>query len=91
MNEELNKRIRTLIRQKRKEKGINQAQLGEMIGLSRTSVVNIEQGTQQLTIENLYLFAQKFGCSVYSLLPDTKPKIRLKLVRESVVVGIALA
>lgn len=79
MNQDMNKRIGLIIRSKRKEAGITQADLGELIGISRTSIVNIESGNQSLTIENLYLIAEKLKCPVHGLIPNVKPRFRLTL------------
>lgn len=78
MNYSIRQRIAKIIREKRKSKGINQENFAKMVDLSRTSIVNIEKGNHGITIENLYLFAEKLECSVHELIP--KPKIRLKLL-----------
>jgi transcriptional regulator with XRE-family HTH domain len=43
------------IRQRREELGLTQEELGESLGLSRTSVTNIERGRQRLLIDQFQL------------------------------------
>lgn len=76
MNIELNKLIGNIIKEKRKSLKIRQDVLAEKINLSRTSIVNIEKGNQQLTLENLFELSKVFKCTMQDLLP-VKPKIRL--------------
>ena len=48
----------------------------EEVGLTRTSIVNIEQGRQKVMIHTLYQLADVFGVPVTSLLPafdETSP------------------
>lgn len=52
------------IKVSRKQKGINQETLGELSGLSRTSIVNIEKGRQAPSIERLVLFARILDTNV---------------------------
>jgi DNA-binding XRE family transcriptional regulator len=70
---ELYKRIGLLIakaRRSRKGTVVTQAQLAEHIGISRTSMVNIERGHHKVSIHHLYTIAESLGVSVIDLLPD---------------------
>ena len=42
----------------RKEKGISQTALGNVIGITKASVSDLEHGRQSTTLENLYILAQ---------------------------------
>ena len=93
MNEYIRKTIGNNIRKIRKSRNLNQDDLSKMVDLSRTSIVNIEQGIQQLTIDNLYKIASVLNCNPHDIIPnETKPKIRLKLVKETItnVIGVSL-
>lgn len=53
------------IRKHRKKQGISQEDLGEMVGLSRVSIVNIEYGRNgDMPISHVYLFAKVLGVGV---------------------------
>ena len=54
----------------RKERGLFQEQLGELLGgVSKVSVSRAERGGQNFTINALYQYAEALGVSVLSLLP----------------------
>jgi DNA-binding XRE family transcriptional regulator len=58
-----------LIRDSRKAKGISQGRLAASVGLSRTSITNIERGRQKLLLHTLVDIARVLGVEPYSLLP----------------------
>ena len=55
----------------RKQKGISQKQLGEVIGLSNKAICTLENGTRETTFENLVLLAEFFHVSTDYLLGVT--------------------
>lgn len=57
--------IRTL----REARKLTQAKFAKQVGLSRTSVVNIEQHAQAITLLNLYRMAKALGVHPRRLLP----------------------
>ncbi len=57
------------MRQLRMERRLSQNDLAQAIGLSRTSVVNIEQGRQKILLHTLYDIADVFEVPVTDLLP----------------------
>ncbi len=57
---------------KREKAGMTQATLAEVIGMSRTSITNMEAGKQGPTVYGLVQIARALGCSVQSLLPNEK-------------------
>src|SRR5712692_8889437 len=66
------------VRRQRQRVGVKLSQdaLAKRVGLSRTSVTNIEKGRQQLPLHMLYSFADALGVEPASLLPDKKKLIR---------------
>lgn len=61
-----------LVREKRVGLGLTQLEVAKRVGLSRTSITNIELGRQQLPLHMLYLFADAVESDPISLLPDKK-------------------
>ncbi len=71
----------------RKFNNDTQEQLAKKIGLKRSSISNIEQGRQQVSLHLLYRISQVYSTEIYSLLPrvnDLAGKVSLELdnVRE---------
>lgn len=61
-----------LLRELRVSKKLTQLEVAEKVGLSRTSITNIELGRQQMPLHMLYLFASAVGTEPQTLLPDKK-------------------
>lgn len=57
------------IREGRVRAGLTQQDLGDEIGLSRTSITNIESGNQQASVWLLQLISVALDCSPAALLP----------------------
>lgn len=53
----------------RRNKGLKQMTLGRHLGLSRTSISNIERGDQRVSLELVYQAALCLGVSLEELLP----------------------
>ncbi len=66
------------IRARREALEITQAELGARIGLSRTSVTNIECGRQRLLIDQFCRMADVLGCEREDLLSAVKTGTRVK-------------
>ncbi|MDE0532824.1 MAG: helix-turn-helix transcriptional regulator [Albidovulum sp.] len=49
--------------------GLTQAKLGDAVGLSRTSITNIEKGRQHVSLHQLFGLARALKISPHSLLP----------------------
>src|SRR5437867_243891 len=62
------------IRRHRQRPGVDLSQdsLAKRVGLSRTSVTNVEKGRQQVPLHMLYVFADALGVEATALLPDKK-------------------
>ena len=63
------------LRDARKESGLTQKELGEMIGVTRQLITRIESGTQNITIETLQKLA---GALDYDFTIELKQKKRSK-------------
>lgn len=62
-------RIGHRIRRARLRLQFTQAQLGQAVGLTRTSIANIELGRQKIMVHTLFQFAEVLHVSVAQLLP----------------------
>jgi len=60
------------IRQAREAKGLSQAQLAAFVGLSRTSITNIEKGRQKFLLHTLAEIAATLGVEPHTLFPRRK-------------------
>jgi transcriptional regulator with XRE-family HTH domain len=67
---ELGKNIRRY--RQRTGVGLSQEALAKRVGLSRTSITNVEKGRQQLPLHMLYVLADALGVEPVALLPDRK-------------------
>jgi len=61
------------LREKRRARGMTQEQLGTRIGLSRASIVNIEQGRQQVLLHHVVAMAAATETSLGELLNPLEP------------------
>jgi transcriptional regulator with XRE-family HTH domain len=59
-----------LVREHREGQGMSQGALGKRIGLSRTSIANIESGRQRIPLHHLYRMADALGVKAHTLLPN---------------------
>lgn len=62
-------RIGKLVRAKREQAKLTQEELAQEVGLTRTSITNIEQGRQKIQIHTLYEIADALKIPPYALLP----------------------
>ena len=58
------------LRRARKSANLSQQSLADRVGLSRTSITNIERGRQRIPIHMLYMLANAVGVNPSDLLPD---------------------
>ena len=58
------------IRALREKAGLTQKELSEMCDISRASVVNIEQGRQNIVPVQIYSFAFSLKCRITEILPE---------------------
>ena len=59
-----------LLAQVRRKQGISQEMLADELGLSRTSITNIEKGRQPIQLHSLYLIARLLSVELKELLPS---------------------
>lgn len=70
------------LRDARRKAGITQAELGQRVGLSRTSITNIEYGRQRVTLDGFVQLAEAVGADPVSFLtPPLLQKPRISLAR----------
>jgi transcriptional regulator with XRE-family HTH domain len=65
--------IGSRIRSARTALGMSQDSLAEKVGLTRTSITNLENGRQQVPLHTLYALADSLGKTVHELIPDSGP------------------
>ena len=68
--EDLYQAVGQRIRRIREERRLTQAELAELVSLSRTSITNIEQGRQKLLLHTLYDIAAALTVKPADLLPE---------------------
>lgn len=61
----------------RGESRLTQDMLAHQIGLSRTSVTNIERGRQAVLLHQVYDIARALDTTVQALLPDEEPALEI--------------
>lgn len=61
------------VRQGRGQSQLTQDMLAHQIGLSRTSVTNIESGRQAVLLHQVYDIAKALDTTAHALLPDDEP------------------
>ena len=66
---EFNRAFGELVKKWRRNGSLTQAELGKKLGLSRTSIVNIEHGRQGIPLSTLPSFADALGCAPHDLIP----------------------
>jgi transcriptional regulator with XRE-family HTH domain len=73
-----------LVRRRRQQrsKPLSQESLGRLVGLSRTSIVNVEKGRHHLVIHQLLAFARALNVPPEALLPRTSRTGRHRLARK---------
>ena len=68
-NELFYKEFGKTLKNLRRNVEITQSELSQRVGLSRTSVTNIEKGRQKVPLHFLYIFASALGVEPSDLLP----------------------
>jgi transcriptional regulator with XRE-family HTH domain len=64
----------------RKAANLTQEALAERVGLSRTSITNIEKGRQHVSIHILFSLANALGIEPAELLPEKKAAFNLEMM-----------
>ena len=76
MIDEFYKVIGQAIRERREEIGMTQAELAQLVSMSRPSIINIEQGGQALQLHQFVELAEALQYSSYT---DLLPEIEVEL------------
>lgn len=71
-NDQLYNIIGKLIRTRREQVEFTQEELARRVGLTRTSISNIESGKQKIQIHTLYAIAQALEIPAQTLLPTSE-------------------
>lgn len=82
--DEIYKQIGELVRVKRELYALTQDELATRVGLTRTSITNIEKGRQRVQVHTLYAIADALRSSPFEFLPVPKslPEIDVHLPKE---------
>jgi transcriptional regulator with XRE-family HTH domain len=73
----LYREIGELVRAEREQAHVTQDELAARVGLTRTSITNIEKGRQKVQVHTLYAIAGILRISAYNLLPATEfPEVK---------------
>lgn len=77
-------RIGHLVRAARRQAGLTQDALAERLGLTRTSITNIESGRQRFQVHVLFMLAEALNVSPNAFLPPLteEPAAQPAAVRE---------
>ncbi len=68
--EQLYREFGRLLRRRRKEAHLTQDDVASRVGLARTSITNIEQGRQHVSLHMVYELASAIGARPQDLLPE---------------------
>jgi transcriptional regulator with XRE-family HTH domain len=63
------------LKKARKAAKLNQENLSGRVGLSRTSITNIEAGRQRISLDMLFLLSDALGIPPANLLPEKPPAL----------------
>jgi transcriptional regulator with XRE-family HTH domain len=72
------------VRELRETCGLTQAKLADSVGLSRTSITNIERGRQAVPLHALYSFAESLKVELIELLPEPSERANARTELERV-------
>lgn len=69
----------------RKKAGLDQTEVGERLGLTRTSISNIERGEQAISIDKIQPLAEIYGITEFEMYEAAKAlaKVRPELNKEA--------
>jgi len=70
--EQLYREFGRALRARRKQAGLSQDNVAKRVGMSRTSITNIEQGRQHVSLHILYELAGAVGTTPGDLLPASQ-------------------
>src|SRR5690242_10862645 len=95
MNEyALYKHIGKAVQSARLTHDLTQDDLAALVGLTRTSIVNLEAGRQRSPVHVLYLIAEKLDIPIHDLLPEIEQVgevVEVKLGAQKLILTVAEA
>lgn len=71
----IKKKYGTYIKKCREEKGYSQQQMAELLGIARTSYINIEQDKRELSLDEAQRLAGIFNITINDILGERSPNI----------------
>ena len=71
MESELYKEIGSNIREFRKKRGFTQQALANRMGVTRTSITNLESGKQRPPVHFIYALCNELSISIHNIFPET--------------------
>ena len=86
--DELYKQFGAKFREARKYANLSQEAVGRLVGLSRTSITNIESGNQVVQLHLLFELARAVGVNPQSLLPDSESTANTKPISKQLLKGL---
>lgn len=81
-SEQVYRTVGERIRDERKRQNITQDELASQVGLTRTSITNVEKGRQKLLLHTLIQIANILGIPPARLLPTFEREASVKLPQE---------
>ena len=73
--DEVYRRFGRLLARRRKKAGLSQEALAKLVGLSRTSIANVERGRQPVQLHSLYTMSSALAIEITDLLPAMPDRI----------------
>lgn len=70
--ESISKYIRQKIKEHREARKIKQEELGELLGLSRVSILNMEAGKHRPSVDTIFYLCGILKCQIADLFPPIK-------------------
>ncbi len=80
---EFYKKVGALVRKARVERELKQEYVANQLGLTRTSIVNIEQGEQKIQLHAILLLAKLYEMDVREFFPDIEKFSNTTLTKDS--------
>lgn len=71
----VNKAVGQALRALREKRGESQATVGKAVGRSQESISQLENGRRTPTAKDIYTFADYYGTSVNTILPDPESAV----------------
>lgn len=80
-------RLGTVVRRRRKDKGLSQSELAANVDVEQPTIHRIEKGTQGWDSSTLYNLARALDTSIADLMAEAEDVVPAKLPREAIALG----